>query len=48
MMTDKNLQEAINEAFEQSTRQTGTLKLRTLKYLDELRKEQLRRAKCEE
>ncbi len=47
MLTDKNLQEAINNAFEQSGKQTGTLRLNTLRHLDDLRKEQLRRARCE-
>ncbi len=47
-MTDKELREAIEQAFEHQKSQTGTLKVSTLKHLDDLRKEQLRRARCED
>jgi len=45
-MTDKELRLAIDQAFEQTYRQTGTEKVIVLRHLEKLREEQYRRACC--
>ena len=45
-MTDEELRLAIDQAFEQTCRKTGTEKVIVLRHLDKLREEQYRRACC--